>query len=100
VLLHIPRIIDLCGDAPIQLVMHVLSWHDGSMVSTGSQQDTLWKIRDELHDTMGPDEMREKDRIARIGLRAHPEDGISLKVLSMVANGSGWDCETPRRLNR
>jgi hypothetical protein len=30
VLLHIPRIIDLCGDVPIQLVMYVLSGHDGS----------------------------------------------------------------------
>jgi hypothetical protein len=88
VLLHIPRIIDLCGDVPIQLVMYVLSGHDGGVYSRGSQEDTLWKIRDQLYDTMGPDEIREKARIARIGLRAHPEDGISLKVLSIVASGN------------
>jgi hypothetical protein len=88
VLLHIPRILDLCGDVPIQLVMYVLSGHDGSVDSRGSQEDTLWKIRDDQYDIMGPDEIREKARIARIGMRAQPEDGISMKVLSIVANGN------------
>jgi hypothetical protein len=40
VLLHISRIIDLCSDVPIQLVMYVLSGHDGSVDSRGSQEGT------------------------------------------------------------
>jgi hypothetical protein len=88
VLLHIPRILDQCGDVPIQMVMYVLSGHDGSVDSRGSQEDTLWKLRDDQYDTIGPDEIREKARIARIVMRAHPEDGVSLKVLSIVANGN------------
>jgi hypothetical protein len=87
VLLHIPRIIDLCGDVPIQLVMYILCGHDGSPDSRGTQEDTLWKYRDDLYDTIMPVEIREKARIARIHLRLNPED-ISLKVLAIVANGN------------
>jgi hypothetical protein len=87
VLLHIPRIIDLCGDVPIQLVMYVLSGHDGSSDSRGSQEDTFWKIRDEQYDTIAADAIREKARLARIALRLNPEE-ISLRVLSIIANGN------------
>jgi hypothetical protein len=87
ILLHIPRIIDLCGDVPIQLVMFVLSGHDGSLDPRGSQEDTLWKIRDQQYDTLSADAIREKARMARIALRLDPAN-ISLKVLSIIANGN------------
>jgi hypothetical protein len=87
VLLHIPRFIDLCGDVPIELVMYVLSGHDGSPDSRGSQEDSLWKVRDQQYDTMSPDAIREKARIARIAHRLHPAD-ISFMVLSIIANGN------------
>jgi hypothetical protein len=62
VLLHITSILDLCGDVPTQLVMYMLSGHDGSVDSRGSQEDTLWKIRVDQYDIIGPDEIREKAR--------------------------------------
>jgi hypothetical protein len=48
VLLHIPGIIDLCGDVSIQLVMYILCGHDGRPDSRATQEDTLWKYRDDL----------------------------------------------------
>jgi hypothetical protein len=87
VLLHIPRIIDLCGDVPIELVMYVLSGTDGSPDSRGTQEDTLWKVRDQQYDTISADAVREKARVAGIALRLHPAD-IPLKVLCIVANGN------------
>jgi hypothetical protein len=80
VLLHIQRIIDLCGDVPKQLVMYVLSGHDGSLDSRGSQEDTLWKVRDQQYDTTAADAIREKARVARIALRLNPADIFTQSV--------------------
>jgi hypothetical protein len=88
VLLHIPRIIDLCGDVPIQLIMFLLCGHDGSTDARGSQEDAFWKIRDQLYDTITPDEIREKARLARVAMRVEGSATISMKVLSIVANGN------------
>jgi hypothetical protein len=89
VLLHIPRLIDLCGDVPIQLIMFLLCGHDGSTDARGSQEDVFWKIRDQLYDTITPDEIREKARLERIALRVDGSAAVSMKVLSIVANGNG-----------
>jgi hypothetical protein len=88
VLMHIPRVIDLCGDIPIQLVHYALCGHAGTSDVRGSFEDELWTIRDQLYDTMSPDEIREKARLERIAMNMDSTARVSLKVLSIVANGN------------
>lgn len=87
VFMHIPRIIDLCADVPIQLVYFALCGHSGTPDTTGTYEDTMWTIRDELFDTVTPDDAREKARLKRISMKMDSSEPVSLKVLSVVANG-------------
>jgi hypothetical protein len=86
-LMHIPRLIDLCGNVPVHLVYYALCGHAGRGDTVGTYEDDFWTIRDKLHDEIMPDEAREKARLQRIAMKMDPSIAVSMKVLCLLADG-------------
>jgi hypothetical protein len=85
--MHIPRLIDLCGNVSVHLVYYELCGHAGKDDTVGTYEDEFCTIRDKLYDKIMPGEAGEKARLQRVAMKMDPSIPISLVFLCILADG-------------
>jgi hypothetical protein len=88
------RLLDLCGDVPVECIMYLLAGHCGADDVVFANDDPSWTNRREEYDYMTAGEAFDLARKERVRLRLDATIKITSIMLAIVAAGNGWPVTT------